>query len=148
MPIAASFQRDAWILAGTVMAVGAVFAVRQWLERRWRPADLPGADARHFARKDVRRLLGSAVMAAIALAIVASTRIDFRAGRAEGRLFAWTWMGILLGVVVLLALALLDWQANRLYARRHRRALAEERRALLEEIRRHARGNPAPEEPE
>ncbi|MBX6312806.1 MAG: hypothetical protein IRY99_07810 [Isosphaeraceae bacterium] len=121
------------ILAVVVLAVAAYFAVRQEIDRRRREADLSEADALHFARQDVRRFLGSVVMLLIAAGMVAGTLFDPRASRAAGRLFLAIWAGMGVLLCLLFWLAVHDWLSIRAYARRHRRALAEERAAALAE---------------
>jgi membrane protein implicated in regulation of membrane protease activity len=136
MPLAASGTRESLVLSAALVAIAAYFAVRQWRERRGRPTKLDAADARHFARQDWRRGLGSAVMTLIAIGLVVGTRLDPRAGRLERRLFLAVWLGVIALLSLLLVLAMLDWLAIRDYARRHRDALADERYAALVEERR------------
>lgn len=118
-------------LAAGVLLVAFFFAARQWAERRSREEELSPEDELHFARKDARRLLGTAIMTVVAVAIFAGSLINPRANRAWGRTFGWIWVGILASVCFLLILAFRDWQANLAYARRHRQALNEERRQFL-----------------
>ena len=47
--------------------------------------------------------------------------------------FLATWLAVGGFVCVLLVLAMFDWAANRAYARRHLRLLADELRTILEE---------------
>ncbi len=54
------------------------------------------------------------------------------AGRAN-MLFVQAWIAITGLIIVMLGLALLDWIATRMYARRQRRILASERRRILRE---------------
>src|SRR5690242_12702967 len=101
MPLAATGASEGLVLSVALVMIASAFAVGQWRDRRRRDPGLTEADADHFARQDVRRWLGSAVMVLIAVGIVAGTRID---ARAAGRLFGWTWLGVSSLVVVLLAL--------------------------------------------
>jgi cation transport ATPase len=130
-------------LAIGVTVVAGVLALRQRHERRHREAELSEADARHFARQDLRRALVGVVMVLLALCVAVGSRIE---PKLAGRTNAWflaIWLAVFLQLFVLLWLALLDWIATWLYARRHRRALARERLQFLrEEQRRRAyRGN-------
>ena len=135
MPIGSSAATLGSILAAAVAVIAAGFAFWQWRERRNRASDLSAADLVHYARQDARRFLGSTVMLLIAAGMVFGLRINPR-NRLEGRLFGVVWIGVLALVCVLFALALLDWIAIRAYAGRHRRALIDERLAVIEAERR------------
>lgn len=126
-------------LSLVVLAAAAFMARRQWAERGRRSTTLGEDDARHFARQDIRRFLGTALMAILAAGIAFGSRLGPIRDRAEARFFARTWVAIAVLCAALLGLALADWLATHAYARRHRRALADERRALMEEeVRRRA----------
>jgi uncharacterized membrane protein len=130
----ASGAREALILALGLLGLAGLFVVLRWAERQARPADLTDLDARHFARKDTRRLAVAAILALIAVGLIAGTRINYRADRATGRLFGIIWLTVGLLVLILLVLAFADWLANAQFARRQRRALIEEHRALLADL--------------
>jgi membrane protein implicated in regulation of membrane protease activity len=119
------------LLAAGVLAVALALLAWQWFERRRRPASRSQADARHFARQDLRRLLGAGVMALIAVMAWQGAEINPRAGRHEARLWASSWLLVAGLVLLLLTLALLDLLSIRLYARRHRRDLAAQQRAAI-----------------
>jgi hypothetical protein len=131
MPPATSGAKEGLILATGVLILSAIFAWRQWVERHRREPELSVADADYFARKDRRRFLGTAILALIGIGMVIGSLIDFRASKAAGRLFLAVWVGVSLLVCVSLVFAMIDWVANRDYALRHRRELAEARRALF-----------------
>lgn len=124
------------LLAGGVLAVASALVAWQWFERRRRPASRSQADQRHFARQDVRRLVVAGVMGLIALAAWQAAGLNPRHGRHEARLWASSWLLVAVLVLFLLALALLDLIAIRLYARRHRRELAGRHRAAIDAERR------------
>ncbi|HEV3163965.1 MAG TPA: hypothetical protein VGZ22_08020 [Isosphaeraceae bacterium] len=126
-----------------VIALFVIFAVaflawRQWRERQSRSPELSDADTDHFSRQDTRRLLGTIVLGLIAVGLVVGTRIPLNPppSRLIRRFFAGVWMAVILLLLVALVLAWLDIKATRLYARRHRHAIAEERRAFLEDAQR------------
>jgi membrane protein implicated in regulation of membrane protease activity len=119
------------LLAAGVLAVALALLAWQWFERRRRPASRSQVDVRHFARQDLRRLLGAGVMGLIALTAWQGAEINPRAGRHEARLWASSWLLVAVLVLLLLALALLDLLSIRLYARRHRRDLAAQQRAAI-----------------
>jgi hypothetical protein len=122
-----------------VAAVAVLLGWRQWQERRRREPELTPADSRHFARQDLRRGLGVLVLALLAVGLAAGSRVEPRVAARTNPLFIPLWLGILGLSFVLLVLALLDWLATRLYARRHVRAIARERLAILrDELRRRA----------
>jgi hypothetical protein len=121
-----------FVLAVTLVAVAVGFAYRQWLAGRDRDDNLSDADRVYFASQDVRRLIGSATMFVMALAMSAGLLIQPRAGRTEFRIWVILWIGVLALAGFLLILALVDWYSVRIYAGRHRRALLAER---LEAIR-------------
>jgi hypothetical protein len=119
------------VLAVTVLVAAALLAVRQRGERKGRAADLDEADRRHFARQDLRRFTGVAVMVLIGLGIAWGSRIDPKGDERSKRLFLAVWFVVILLVFFLLAVAFFDLLSTQLYARRHRRALAAERRRVL-----------------
>ncbi len=131
MPPQQTGGRETLLMAAVLMALAAFFAIQQWIEIRRRPYDVSDLDAEHFSHKDRRRYLVAGILSIISVAMVLSTRIDFRLGRPAYRLWSWTWLSILGLALVLLILALLDWKANRAYAMRHYRALIDEHRELL-----------------
>lgn len=126
--------REALILAVGLVGLSGLLVILRWVERRGRAADLPEIEARHFNRKDARRLAVAVVLALIAVGLVVGTRIDYRADRASGRLFGLVWLVVGLLVLILLVLAFADWLANAQDAQRRRRALIEEHRALLADL--------------
>jgi hypothetical protein len=131
-------------LAIGVIVVAGLLALRQRHDRRHRETGLSEADARHFARQDFRRAMVGVVMVFLAVGVAVGERIE--PSKLAGRTNLWflaVWLAVFALIIVLLWLALLDWIATWLYARRHRRAIARERlRFLRDEARRRAyRGN-------
>ncbi len=133
MPSVTSGAREGLVIASGVLLVTAIFAWRQWVERVRREEDLSEADQDHFRRKDWRRFFGTTILGLIGVGMVVGSLLDFRASKAAGQRFLAVWVGIAVLVCVSLVLAMIDWTATRDYALRHRRELAEVRRALFDE---------------
>lgn len=136
---AGSLVTETLLVALSLLLLAAYFTWRQWVEQRSREPGLSNEDIQHFRAKDLRRYAGSAVMTVMAVLVVVSTRINFRRGPAEGRLWAWIWMAVLGLLIVLLVLAFFDWRETTRYAVRHRRALLEEQRDYFASLRRDRR---------
>ncbi len=120
------------VLAALVLAAAAFLGWRQWRDVRTRPPGLSSADEGHFARQDLRRLLGTIILVLIAAAMAAGAWIPDRIGGQVNQLFIDLWAGIALMMVVLLLLALLDWISTRLYAHRQRKRLTDEGLSIVE----------------
>lgn len=125
-----------WLLATAIVAAALILAVRQNLERQSRDDDLSEDDDRHYRRQDLRRFLGAGVMALVAVAIAVGSHINPFLSIFNRRMFGSVWVAVILLVFVLLALAWLDWLATLSYARRHRKAIADERKAIIDAERR------------
>ena len=136
MPRASSAAMTGLALAAALVVLAAYFAIRQWLDRRDRGPDLAAADADYLRRQDRRRWLGSAVMVLLAAGIAFGSWINPRASRAAGRLFGATWLGVITLLSAWLTLAILDWRATQVYARRRLKELIGQRGAALEDYRR------------
>jgi hypothetical protein len=129
-------------LALGVSLIALFLGLRQWYERRARSHDLSDADRSHFARQDARRNLGVVILFAIAAIVVVTTRLAPKVEGKDNPAFAELWLIVLALIVVLLALALLDWLATRVYYRRHRREMIRESfRGIRQEARRSAPEN-------
>jgi hypothetical protein len=131
------------VVVSAIGLTAAVLTVWQHYERRRREPVLTEADARHFARQDFRRAVVGVVLLLLALGITAGSRLEHMiAGQANPRFLA-VWLAVFSLIFVLLWLALLDWIATWLYARRHRRQIARERIQFLRDQRRRRayRGN-------
>jgi UDP-N-acetylmuramyl pentapeptide phosphotransferase/UDP-N-acetylglucosamine-1-phosphate transferase len=126
MPPAQDVPSASLGLALGIVLIALFLGLRQWYERRARDRDLSGADRSHFARQDVRRNLGVAVLLAIAAVVVATTRLAPEVEGKSNPAFAELWLIVLALIVVILWLALLDWLATRAYARRHRLEMIHE----------------------
>jgi len=122
------------VLSAAVIVIAALLAYRQWKDRQRRETDLPEADAAHFVRQDTRRWLGAFVMILLALGLAVGMRLPHIAGGKANTRFVQVWLGVFLLIFVLLLLALLDWLAPRVYARRHRRAIVQERDETLRDL--------------
>jgi hypothetical protein len=123
------------VLMSTGIALIAVFlGLRQWYESRAREPNLSDLDRTYFFRQDLRRGLGVAIMLILALGIwIGASMEPLIAGKAN-LAFVQVWLVVSLLILVLLVLALLDWLATRLYARRLRQSIARERIDLLRQV--------------
>ena len=127
-------------LAAGLSLISLFLGLRQWYEWKARESELSVADQRHFSRQDLRRGTGVAVLLAIALLVLAGSRVEPQLQGRSNLLFLQIWVAILALILVLLILALADWAATRTYARRHRRELLRE---SIEALRRGARDIPS-----
>ena len=127
--------REGIVVAVGVLVLSAVFAWRQWAERRVRDETLSEEDADYFGRRDSRRWAGTGCLALTGAGMLAGSLIE--PTKPNRWAFLGVWLAVLLLVGASLVLAMLDWGANRRYALRVRKLLAEERRAILaDEVRR------------
>ncbi len=62
-------------LAAGLTLIALFLGLRQWYERRARESDLSPADSVHFARQDMRRRAGVAVLVAIAVLALAGSQV-------------------------------------------------------------------------
>ncbi len=131
-------MRNADDLASTSLMISlgialiAVFlGLRQWYETQAREPDLSEFDRAYFARQDVRRGLGVALMLILAAGLSIGARIAPRVNGRANLMFVEIWLGEIALLFVLIALAGLDWLATRRYARQYRRSMARERMKLL-----------------
>jgi Na+/H+ antiporter NhaD/arsenite permease-like protein len=131
------------MLVSAIGVTAAVLTLWQRYERRHREPVLPEADARHFARQDFRRALVGVVLVLLALGITAGSRLEHKIAGQANPWFLAVWLAVFTLIFILLWLALLDWVATWLYARRHRRQIARERIQFLRDQRRRRayRGN-------
>jgi len=116
-----------------IVAVAAGLLLWLWLQRRDRDTDLSPADARHFARQDVRRTLVAIVLLVLAFIIFFGSPMEAKVNGRANRVFVGLWLSAFALVFILLLLAMLDWLATRFYARRHIQQLARERLEILRE---------------
>ena len=117
-------MRNADDLASTSLMISlgialiAVFlGLRQWYETQARESDLSEFDRAYFARQDVRRGLGVALMLILAAGLSIGARIAPRVNGRANLTFVEIWLGEIALLFVLIALAGLDWLATRRYAR-------------------------------
>ncbi len=134
MPIAQDLASNGVLMSTGIMMIAFFLGLRQWYEFRARDSNLSEVDRRYFSRQDVRRGLGVAVMLSLSLAIWVGSRVEpLIAGRANLS-FLEVWLVVVVLILILLTLALFDWLATRIYARRIRRTLARERVELLRQV--------------
>jgi hypothetical protein len=130
------------LISSGITLIATFLGLRQWYERRARETDLSDLDRGYFVRQDLRRSLGVAVMLILALGLYVGSRLPPKVGGAASLVFVEVWLAISGLIVVMLVLALVDWIATRVYARRQRRYLAAERLRLLREAIRKEPGDP------
>lgn len=129
------------VLSSFVLVVAALLGWREWSDRLARPADPSPEDARHFHHQDSRRTIGLVILSLLAVSLVVGSRLP---PKIEGRAstpFLIVWLAVFLLIALLLALALIDWLALRIFARRHRSRILRER---IETLRDEARRRKAP----
>ncbi len=124
------------VLSSFVVLVALFLGWREWADRRDRNPDLSPEDARHFGHQDVRRALGIVVMVILAIGLSVGSRIPHKLANKSNPTFLGIWLGIFLLILFLLTLALIDWIALRIFARRHRDQILRERVELLKPDRR------------
>src|SRR5271168_1121216 len=122
------------LISSGIVLIAVFLGLRQWYERRARESDLSEFDRRYFFRQDVRRAVGVAVMIILAAGLFIGSRMPPKVGGAANIAFVQTWLVIIGLIVVMLGLAMIDWIATRVYARRQRRELASERVRILREV--------------
>ena len=121
------------VLSSAVLLVAALLGWREWVDRRDRAAELSPEDARHFGHQDTRRTLGIVVMVVLAIGLVVGSRVPHKVGNQTNPQFLEIWLGVFLLILFLLSLALIDWIALRMFARRHRSEILRERIEILRE---------------
>ncbi|HZW32994.1 MAG TPA: hypothetical protein VFF52_19925 [Isosphaeraceae bacterium] len=151
-----SLATSSLVLSIAVAAIAVALGARQWFERAAREPSLPSEDRKHFARQDLRRWIGVALMLILAVGIFAGSRIPpsvpafpMEEGVRQGwqalagawiepvilsrvnLRFVLVWTGLILLLPALLVLALFDWLATRRYAQRQRRSMAHQRIEIL-----------------
>ena len=121
------------MLSSFVVLVAALLGLRERGDRRDRALELSPEDARHFAHQDSRRVLGLVVLVLLAIGLVVGSRVPHRVGNQTNPQFLAIWFGVFLLIFLLLTLAMIDWIALRIFARRHRNQILRERIELLRE---------------
>jgi hypothetical protein len=121
------------VLSSSVLLVTGLLGWKEWSDRRGRNPDPSPEDARHFGHQDSRRLLGIAVMVLLAVGLVVGSRISPKIENRANPQFLTIWLGVFLLILFLLSLAMIDWLALRLFARRHRNEMLRERIEILRE---------------
>jgi hypothetical protein len=120
------------VLAALVLVAAAFLGWRQWRDYRHRPTNLSPRDESHFARQDLRRLLGTIILTLIAVSLAIGGWLPDRVNGRANKKFIYLWSGIAAMMVVLLVLAMLDWLSTRLYGIRQRRKLTDEGLSIVE----------------
>jgi magnesium-transporting ATPase (P-type) len=143
MPIADDLASNSLLISSGVAMIAVFLGLRQWYEWRARETELSDLDHRYFARQDVRRGLGVAVMLIIAMGLYFGSRMPPKVAGHANLTFVLVWLAIIGLIIVMLLLAFLDWLSTRLYARRHSRSMARQRLQLLRETLRKTRGDRA-----
>jgi hypothetical protein len=120
------------VLAALVMAAAAFLGWWQWRDVRTRSDELSPLDRNHFFRQDIRRLVGTIVLALLSVAIGFGGRMPHRVNGVANTKFVYLWAGVIFLIAALLILALLDWISTQLYLRRHRLKLTQEGLSIVE----------------
>lgn len=121
------------VVSALVLLTAALLAWREARERSSRGEDLSPADERHFGHQDGRRRFGIVLLGFLAAGIVAGSRLPPRIGNRANPVFLGVWLILFAMILALLALAMIDWVALRLYARRQRTEILRERVEILRE---------------
>jgi hypothetical protein len=141
MPNANDLAADSLTMSLGIVLIAAFLGLRQWYEWRAREPDLPDDDRRYLHAQDLRRAVGVAVMLFLAAGISIGARIEPRIQGRANLAYLEVWLVVIGLLVVMVALAALDFLATGRYARRQRRFIAEERMKLLTEVIREAAEN-------
>jgi hypothetical protein len=122
------------LVASGISLIAAFLGLRQWYEWRARDPLLSPSEKRYFRHQDIRRSIGVAVMLLLAAGIYVGSRIPAKAGNAANLAFLYVWLTVSGLLVVMLAMAMLDWIATRAYARRKRQSLTREQLRLIRDV--------------
>jgi uncharacterized membrane protein len=133
MPLAQRTAAVSLALSIGIVAVAIVLLIWLWYERRDRDPDLAEDDATHFARQDFRRALVAVILLVLALIIFVGSTMEAKVAGRTNVVFLLLWLSAFVLILMLLLLAMFDWLATRLYARRHLQQLARERLEILRE---------------
>ncbi len=126
------FEQCALLSIGVTL-IALFLGLRQWYERQARDPDLSALDRSYFFRQDVRRGAGVAIMLILAAGLYVGSRVSPKVDGHANLLFVQIWLIVSALIVLMLGLALIDWVATRLYARRYRQYLLSERTKLIRE---------------
>jgi hypothetical protein len=116
------------LISSGIVLIAVFLGARQYYEWRAREPNLPDPDRRYYQRQDLRRALGTAVMLVLAGGLYIGSRIPPKVGERANLFFVQVWLAIGGLIILMLGMALLDWVATRLYARRQVRRLASEKK--------------------
>jgi hypothetical protein len=120
------------IIALVLVGLGGFYLVHEHRRhaRRSREPGLVPVDREHFSRQYRRRTCGSVLLIVAGLAVFAGANLVD--ARQQPRLFGWFWIGVMLLVLGLVALATAEVGAIVRYGRRHQRQLADDTRAMID----------------
>lgn len=133
MPLAQRTAAVSLALSIGIVAVAIVLLIWLWYERRERDTELSEHDARHFKRQDFRRALVALILLVLAFEVFVGSPMEPKVGGRKNYAFFVIWLSAFALIFGLLLLAMLDWLATRLYARRHLQQLARERLEIFRE---------------
>ena len=119
------------VLSSFVVLVMGLLAWRERTDRRSRSEELTPEDAQHFRSQDRRRTFGFFVLGLLAVGIVVGSRLPYKVDQRASRLFLAVWAVVFFLLFILLTLAMVDWFALRIFARRLRTRMNQERSAIL-----------------
>ena len=122
-------------LAVGVSLISLFLALRQWYEARAR-GDLSETDEAFYHRQSVRRWLGVAALASVALVVFAGSWVHPRVAGKGNIAFVVVWLTVLSLIVLTLFIAFWDWAATWQYAREQRNAMVRDH---VDELRGHLR---------
>lgn len=114
-----------------IIGIGVYYLVQEERARRrhggyWRS---PPEDRKYFRRQFARRFVGSSLLVIVGIAVfIGLNALEIRPAP---KLYAWFWISVLVALFVMIIVAGYDVVAIRRYARRHRRQLNADRRAMI-----------------
>ena len=132
MPLIESIPLSSWLASIGILLVALFLGLWQWFDQKSRAKDLNPDDCDFFGRQDRRRYRGVGVMLVLALLLPLLSSNGLQ--QHWIRLYIFDFVVVCGLVVILLTLAFLDGLATRSYARRHIRALADERSKLIRDV--------------
>lgn len=135
MGAATQLQSACQGLAVGVSLISLFLGLRQWYECRAR-GELSEADRSFHHRQNVRRWLGVAALAGMALVMFAGSWVHPRVDGRGNVAFVVVWLAVLSLIVLTLLVALWDWAATWQYARERRRTMIRDH---VDELRGHLR---------
>ena len=120
-------------LGSVILLVAALLGYREWLDRIGRPSNLTPEDSDHFRRRDQRRSSGLSILCVLALGVVVGSRTPIRIGLRANPWFLGIWLSVFCLILVLLALALVDWFDLRRFGQRKKSAIGREHLSIIQD---------------